>query len=143
MKREAEKIGANGSLREELAKRWISYALGVWLGRWGTSPLGEIAVLSPLDGKQRGELLRILADQAGENAAAEIVDMVGGLDRFMSRDFLPWHNLLYRGRPIFWGFSGNGKTVAVCGFERGADGDAAGATGNWRGGSARLAAMRG
>ena len=129
MKREAEKIGANGSLREELAKRWISYALGVWLGRWGTSPLGEIAVLSPLDGKQRGDLLRILADQAGENAAAEIVDMVGGLDRFMSRDFLPWHNLTLSRQADFLGVFGEWKDGCRMRIERGADGDAAGADG--------------
>ena len=38
---------------------------------------------------------------------------VGGLERFFARDFLPWHNALYRGRPVFWGFGGNGRIVAV------------------------------
>jgi hypothetical protein len=119
MKHKAGKISVNGVVKEELARRWIGYALGVWLGRWGKSPVGDVAVLSPLDGNLRGDLRRILADRAGENSSVEIAETVGGLDRFLSVDFLPWHNLLYRGRPVFWGFSGNGKTVAVCGVSAG------------------------
>jgi hypothetical protein len=97
----------------ELAKRWISYALGVWLGRWGNSLGGEVAILYPLDPKLRSDLQNILAEKAGESAAREIITAVGGLDRFLQRDFLIWHNQLYRGRPIFWGFSSGGKTIAV------------------------------
>ena len=33
--------------------------------------------------------------------------------------FPAWHHLLYRGCPIFWGFSGDGKTVAVDGLSAG------------------------
>lgn len=98
--------------KEELARRWISYALGVWLGRWGGSAKGNIAVLSPLDQNLRRDLRRMLAEYAGESEAGPIESAAGGIDRFLARDFLPWHNRLYRGRPVFWGFSG-AKTVAV------------------------------
>jgi hypothetical protein len=101
--------------KEELAKCWISYALGLWLGRWGDSSHGDIAVLSPLDETLRRDLEEILCDRAGEKAALEISAAVGGLDRFLSRGFLSWHNTLYHNRPVFWGFTANGKTVAVHG----------------------------
>jgi hypothetical protein len=99
--------------KEELARRWISYALGVWLGRWGQSAAGDIAVLSPLDQKLCRDLRRTLAERAGENAGAEIQASAGGMDRFLAREFLPWHNRLYRCRPVYWGFGGGGRTVAV------------------------------
>ena len=99
--------------KEELARRWISYALGLWLGRWGESAMGNVAILSPLHGTLRRDLRRILADRAGESAAPEIEAAVGGIDRFLAGEFLPWHNRRYRGRPVFWGFRGGGKTVAV------------------------------
>jgi hypothetical protein len=101
------------SPRQETARRWIGYALGVWLGRWDRSAAGEVAQLSPLDAGLRRDLRRILADRAGETAAAQIQAAVGGLERFFARDFLPWHHRLYRGRPVFWGFGGNGRIVAV------------------------------
>jgi hypothetical protein len=119
IKRAKDQITINDISKEELAGRWISYALGLWLGRWGQSPLGDIAALSPLDSKLQGDLRLILADRAGEAEAAEITRTALGLDRFFGRSFLTWHNLLYRGRPIFWGFSGNHKTVAVCGLSAG------------------------
>jgi hypothetical protein len=99
--------------KEETARRWVSYALGVWLGRWEQPAAGEVAGLSPLDENLCRDLRRILADRAGETPAPEIEAAVGGLERFFARDFLPWHNSLYRGRPVFWGFCGNGKIVAV------------------------------
>jgi len=107
------KGGRDEGAKEALAKRWISYALGLWLGRWGESARGDVAILSPLDGALRRDLRRTLANRAGECAAAQIEAAVGGIDRFLAREFLPWHNRQYRGRPVFWGFNGGGKTVAV------------------------------
>jgi len=104
--------------KEEAARRWISYALGVWLCRWDQRGAGEVAALSPLDETLRRDLRRILADRAGETSAAEIERAVGGLERFFARDFLAWHNTLYRGRPVFWGFCGNGRIVAVSRLQR-------------------------
>jgi hypothetical protein len=103
----------NHATNEETARRWIGYALGVWLGRWDQPAAGEVAALSPLDETLCRDLRRILADRAGETPATEIEAAVGGLERFFARDFLPWHNSLYRGRPVFWGFCGNGRIVAV------------------------------
>lgn len=98
---------------DDLAPRWISYALGVWLGRWGDAACANVAILSPLDRTLERDLCRILAQKAGEKAAAEIAARVGGLERFLGRDFLAWHDALYRGRPVFWGFCGGDKTVAI------------------------------
>ncbi len=98
---------------EELARRRVGYALGVWLGRWGGAALGDVAVLSPLDAGLRRDLRRILAERAGESAAVEIEAAVGGLDRFLGGEFLSWHGRQYRGRPVYWGFRGERKLVAV------------------------------
>jgi hypothetical protein len=103
----------NEATKEQTARRWVGYALGVWLGRWEQPAAGEVAALSPLDENLCRDLRRILADRAGERAAAEMEEAVGGLEQFFARDFLPWHNRLYRGRPVFWGFCGNGRIVAV------------------------------
>jgi hypothetical protein len=97
----------------ELARRWISYALGIWLGRWGNSKVGDIAVLSPLDRGLKSDLERILAEIAGDMPMSEIIAEVGGLERFFARDFFAWHHRLYRDRPVVWGFSGNENLVAV------------------------------
>jgi N-6 DNA Methylase len=97
----------------QLSRRWISYAVGVWLGRWGDRPMGDLAILSPLDEKLQSDLRYILAQAAGENAAAEIESAAGGLKRFLETEFLTWHARLYRGRPVIWGFIGNGRTVAI------------------------------
>jgi len=111
-KRGTKPRGHEGT-KEELAKCWISYALGLWFGRWSESATGNIAILSPLDSTFGRDLRRILAERAGDSAADEIESAVGGIDRFLARDFLPWHNRQYRSRPVFWGFSGGGRTVAV------------------------------
>jgi hypothetical protein len=97
----------------ELARQWISYAIGVWLGRWGDKPRGKIARLAPLDAKLAKELWKILEDEAGGEAAKEIESTVGGLARFFAKAFLPWHNRLYRGRPVFWGFGDGEKIIAT------------------------------
>jgi hypothetical protein len=97
----------------EWARRWISFAVGTWLGRWGDRPLGDLAILSPLDEKMQSDLRCILSQAVGENAAAEIESAAGGLKRFLETEFLTWHARLYRGRPVIWGFTGNGRTVAI------------------------------
>jgi hypothetical protein len=113
MKSESTPGRARKLSREDLARRWISFALGLWFGRWETPPMGDFAVLAPLDGGLRRDLGNILAGRLGEEAADAIIKSVGGLDRFLGRDFLAWHNLLYKSRPIFWGFGSGEKLVAV------------------------------
>jgi hypothetical protein len=85
--------------RREAERRQISFAVGAFLGRWGDER-GQ-RVLSPLE-------------PAMEDFVGEIA---GGFDwdwrAWLSREFLPWHNRLYRGRPVFWGFSGKGRTVVI------------------------------
>jgi hypothetical protein len=99
--------------QRELARQWISYALGIWLGRWGNRALGKIARLAPADGKLLKDLRKILADEAGESAAREIESAAGGFPRFFEKTFLSWHDRLYRGRPVFWGFGDGKKIIAV------------------------------
>jgi hypothetical protein len=100
----------------ELARRWISYAMGVWLGRFEAEAMGDAAVLNPLDRKLAVDLHTILARRAGAPASAEIEEMVGGLERFLSRHFIAWHNRLYVNRPVYWGFSVRGHTIVVNGM---------------------------
>ncbi len=111
--RENKKLPRSEGTKEEFARRWVSYALGVWFGRWNESPSGDVAVLSPLDVSLARDLRRILADRAGEFDAVEIEAAVGGLDRFLGGEFLAWHGRAYRGRPVYWGFRGDGKMVCV------------------------------
>jgi hypothetical protein len=105
--------GSGGESKGERAGRWISFGLGTWLGRWGGSARGDVAMLSPLDARLGRDIKTILAHRAGKKAAGEIIAQVGGLERFFGRDFLPWHNAIYRNRPVIWGFSGTQKIVAV------------------------------
>ncbi|MGD1275826.1 MAG: N-6 DNA methylase [Tepidisphaeraceae bacterium] len=100
--------------RADLARRWISYALGTFLGRWGEGR-GTVARLAPLDQQLALAIRGILSQGVGSGMAREMESMVGGLERFLSRDFLPWHNRLYRGRPVIWGFAGEGRILAVLG----------------------------
>jgi N-6 DNA methylase len=99
--------------RVELARHWISYALGIWLGRWGNRPAGKIARLAPLDSDLADNLRNILAIETSKQSAGQIESAVGGLGRFLGKTFLPWHNRLYRGRPVFWGFGSEEKIFAV------------------------------
>ncbi len=97
----------------DLAFRWLSYALGTWLGRWGGKPRGDVAILSPLDARFASEIRQILAEHVGGKSAKNLEAAVKGLERFFARDFLPWHHRLYRGRPVFWGFSGNDRVEVI------------------------------
>jgi hypothetical protein len=109
----AQTAAADQLDRCELARHWVSFALGIWLGRWRSAPAGEFALLSPLDTELAHDLTRILAKYAGEQAAREIEEAVNGLETFLGRDFPPWHGRLYRGRPVFWGFSHGARAVVV------------------------------
>ena len=79
--------------------------------------MGEVAMLLPLDPRLCTDIQRILAESVGEHLADEILAAVGGLDRFFAREFLPWHSQMYRGRPVFWGFSGDSRIAVVSGVD--------------------------
>jgi hypothetical protein len=79
--------------RRDLARRWISYAFGA--------------------GAHADEVVEILKKQLGPGPLAEIEKIVGGIEHFLSNEFLPWHGRLYRGRPLLWGFSNGGKTAII------------------------------
>ncbi len=109
-----------GGGKKERAARWISFAVGVWLGRWGDSSEGDAAMLSPMDERLGRDIVGILEERAGTKAAVEIVGEVGGLERFLAREFLAWHNAMYRNRPVIWGFLSGEKIVAVSSLSEGA-----------------------
>ena len=99
---------------EELARRWISFALGRYLGRWkGAGEAAAAAALRPLDRRLALYVRKFLADRAGGAAAREIEKSVGGLEAFLGGGFSGWHNRLYRGRPIVWVFEAGKRVVAV------------------------------
>ncbi|MDP9172803.1 MAG: BREX-1 system adenine-specific DNA-methyltransferase PglX [Planctomycetota bacterium] len=102
--------------RSGLARQWISYALGIWLGRWGEAARGDIAILAPLDRRLTRDLREILAKEVGEESAVQIEREVDGFERFLPRECLAWQNQVHRNRPVIWGFSQGGRTVAVHGF---------------------------
>jgi hypothetical protein len=99
--------------RLDAARRWISWCLGIWLGRWPGGGRQSWAMLRPLNAGLAQDLRRLLAQHAGDQAGHEIEAAVGGLERFFARDFSSWHNRLYRARPVFWSFSAAGKIAAV------------------------------
>jgi hypothetical protein len=88
--------------RLDLARRWVSYAVGLLLGRWKAGGAGRVLRLLPADADLLDELREEIARYAGEPAAVEIESQVGGLERFMAGAFFPWHVRLYRKRPPYW-----------------------------------------
>jgi hypothetical protein len=99
--------------RIETARRWMSWCLGIHLGRWRAGAQIPWAMLCPLDGALTAALRRLLRQHAGDEPARQIELALGGLERFFARDFFPWHNRLYRGRPIFWSFAVGERIAAV------------------------------
>src|SRR5581483_10650619 len=95
--------------RQDLAARWVSYALQVWRGDMQEAVLWTI----PPDRRALTQIRQLLRRVAGEASAAEIEQTLGGIDRFLGRDFFRWHCRLYRDRPRWWGLAGGGKSVLV------------------------------
>jgi hypothetical protein len=95
--------GDEGSFdRLDLARRWVSYAVGLLLGRWKGGGAGAVLRLLPADADMLDKLRAEIARHAGASAAVEIESQVGGLERFMAGAFFPWHVRLYRKRPPYW-----------------------------------------
>ena len=104
--------------REDLARRWVSYAVGVYFGRWPVGagcprPAGEGGVTPPLQITTAAVETVLAVSDRHTGAADAIDDAVGGLDRFLTRYFFAWHVTLYQRRPIYWAFGEGGRLVLV------------------------------
>jgi len=75
----------------ELARRWASFAMGVRNGRWNSAERDNLPE----------NLRELLEFHVGIKAVDEIEAALGGLDRFLAREFFKWHKRLYHNRPVF------------------------------------------
>ncbi|HWE94848.1 MAG TPA: N-6 DNA methylase [Tepidisphaeraceae bacterium] len=99
--------------RLDLARRWVSYAIGLLMGRWKGGSAGRVLRLIPADTDMLDELRTEIARHAGEPAAIEIESQVGGLERFVAGVFFPWHVRLYRKRPPYWALGSKREVVLI------------------------------
>lgn len=105
--------------REELARKWISYAVGVALGRFPLAPNSPSAtdhspLIAPLDAEHEDDLARkveeVLVHLLSETEVNEVLRTVLGdgdevlalLRNYLARDFFKEHIQRYRKRPIYW-----------------------------------------
>jgi len=114
--------------RQHLAQRWISYALGIVLGRFqpgvddaigrgDVSPQTALALaaaaagdgISVVDGRQPDHLIsriaQVLELLLGSAQAEQVVaEATAGrpLADYLTRDFYKWHLQQYRKRPVYW-----------------------------------------
>ncbi len=89
--------------REELARRWVSFALRDAMGEleWATI---EAAL---------AHRVRHALERSGGAAAAKIEETIGGIESFLQGPFAAWHNRLYRMRPRWWIFGDREHRVLV------------------------------
>ncbi len=128
--------------RRELALRWISYAVGVVLGRFSLGEEGAIgrgrfsaevaAALGDLvdpDGVATlqtdhpddlaAKVEKALELMVGEDETSQLLEAAGipsgtsGLRRYLERDFFKWHTKLYRKRPVYWLLQSPRKTYGL------------------------------
>ncbi|MGH7493129.1 MAG: BREX-1 system adenine-specific DNA-methyltransferase PglX [bacterium] len=124
--------GESALTRDQLAKRWISYAVGIALERFqiaeskghgaegkergakGEQRKMKGVGVAPLDAEHEDDLAQsvelALAHLLGEKGAQEVLRTVLGegdeilteLRNYLVRDFLKEHTQRYRKRPIYW-----------------------------------------
>ena len=92
----------------DLARRWISFAIGRLLGRWNAGDPGRVLQILPADPRLMAEIRTILDQFAGPGAVDDIAGQVKRIERFLAVDFFPWHVRLYRRRPPIWALAGPG-----------------------------------
>jgi hypothetical protein len=107
----------------DLARRWVGYAVGVHLGRWGVHARGSEAAPVASDAasmlclrqgeRSCAEIFSTLERLLGERSARQIDEAVGGIGAFLTSGFSAWHNRLYGGRPVFWSFASDGRVCIV------------------------------
>jgi hypothetical protein len=99
-------FAADNLTDQKLAFRWVSYAVGLSLGRFG-SKAGKL--LCPVD---EGNLLGLaekvqnrLDELLGPEKARKIIQLAcpsEPLGRYLGREFFEQHFQLYRQRPVYW-----------------------------------------
>ena len=150
---EAEEVEPDYIDDEELARRWISYAMGIVMGRFQpdiSGALGQGRFSSPVaaqlrsltdsdgvatldEGHQDDLALKVwnaLAIALGESGASEVVSAVLGdgnpeslLRRYLERDFWKRHLQQYRKRPVYWLLQSPAKSFSVYVFHERATSD--------------------
>ena len=128
---------------EELARRWISYAMGIIMGRFSPDISGalgqgrfsqpvaaELRSLTDCDGVATldeghqddlaAKVWRALEVALGEDGATEVVEAALGYDnpeemlrRYLEKDFWKRHLQQYRKRPVYWLLQSPGKSFSV------------------------------
>ena len=150
---EAEEVEPDHIDDEELASRWISYAVGIVMGRFQPGVVGSLGQgrfpaktaerlcaltdsdgVATLDEGHQDDLalkvwnaLEIALDESG---AAEVVSTVLGegnpeslLRRYLERDFWKRHLQQYRKRPVYWLLQSPAKSFSVYVFHERATSD--------------------
>jgi hypothetical protein len=128
---------------EELARRWISYAVGIVMGRFQpgiSGALGQGRFSQPVAAELRSladndgvatldeghqddlaaKVWKALEIALGESGALEIVETVLGDDnpeallrRYLEKEFWKWQLQQYRKRPVYWLLQSPGKSFSV------------------------------
>ena len=128
---------------EELAHRWISYAVGIVMGRFQpdiSGALGQGCFSSPVAAELRSltdsdgvatlmeghqddlaaKVWQVLQIALGEEGATEVVETALGYDnteemlrRYLERDFFKRHLQQYRKRPVYWLLQSANKAFSV------------------------------
>jgi hypothetical protein len=131
---------------EELARRWISYAVGIVLGRFqpdsgdlgqgrfSSAVAAELRSLADADGVATldeghqddlaAKVWRALEVALGEDGATEVVEAALGYDnpeemlrRYLEKDFWKRHLQQYRKRPVYWLLQSPAKSFSVYVFQ--------------------------
>jgi hypothetical protein len=100
--------------RAALAARWVSYAVGIALGRFSRARHLAGEGLGPLQANHPEDLAARVAAVltfvlGGESAAAEVIEaavgrgaLLAGLRAYLAGPFLQQHLRRYHGRPTYW-----------------------------------------
>ena len=136
---------------EDLARRWISYCVGIVMGRFqpggdlgqgrfSSAVAAELRSLADADGVATldeghqddlaAKVWRALEVALGEDGATEVVEAALGYDnpvemlrRYLERDFWKRHLQQYRKRPVYWLLQSPAKSFSVYVFHERATGD--------------------
>ncbi len=108
---------AEKTFRKDLAIRWISYAVGIALGRFEIegikpAPYGFLVLDKDNPDDIVDRVYQILETLLDERDVTEIINEIGGnLRKFLEKDFFyKYHLKMYRKRPIYWLFQVKSKT---------------------------------